>query len=153
MSTMRSFHMDGGAYGPTAPETDTARLMLRALRCAMLCIEMPTGIPRGVDCRAFLMLLAIGARRKMRVAPVHVDRPTVQEQHLIEVIAAAQAGDRESLDRHLATLVVPAWHDPVRAAAIDLAGAMLDWAPPIPQTQTRTDRPNVGPVRVVQAGG
>ncbi len=133
MPVMRSFHLDDGTGRRLGPEIDTARLLLRAMRCALLCIDMPAGIPRGIDCRAFLMLMAIGSRRRIRVAPVDVDRPTVQERHLIELIAAAQADDRVRLDHHLTTLVVPAWRDAVRAAVIDLAGALLEWAPAIPQ--------------------
>ena len=143
MPVMRSFHLDGGVQGLSESEADTERVLLRAMRCALLCMDMPTGVPRGIDCRAFLFLLAIGSRRKLRVAPMDVDRPTVQERHLIEVIAAAQADDRERLDHHLVTLVVPAWRDAVRAAVIDLAGAMLEWAPPIPQGTLET-RPSDG---------
>lgn len=133
MPVMRSFHLDGGTPGALS-EADTARLLLRAMRCALLCIDMPGGMPQGFDCRAFLMLLAIGARRRLRVASLDSDRPTPHEQHLIEVIAAAQADDGQRLDHHLTTLVVPAWRDPVRAAVMDLAGVLLEWAPPIPQS-------------------
>ena len=142
MPVVRSFHLGGGAQGHSGSETDTERLLLRAMRCALLCMDdTPTGIPRGIDCRALLFLLALGARRKLRVAPLDVDCPTVQERHLIEVIAAAQADDRERLDHHLVTLVLPAWRDAVRAAVIELAGAMLEWAPPIPQGTLETGRP------------
>ena len=125
MTAIRMVHLSSGRSGAVTPDAQAANLLLRAMRCALLCADMPAGFPLGLDCRAILVLLAIGGRRRLRMAPVDVDRPTAHELQLIAVIAAAQAGDEDCLDRHLETLVLPAWRAAVRAAVIDLAGSLL----------------------------
>ena len=126
---MRFSDNDDGFETSDAPASDASVLLLRAMRHAILRLDVSADNPPDIDCRAFLMLLAAGARRKLRVAPLEVGAPTVDERHIIEMVAAAQSGDRRRLDLHLATLVLPGWRDAVRAAVFDLAGTMMEWAP------------------------
>ena len=139
---MRFSDNDDGFDGSDVAVSDTETLLLKAIRRAVLRLDLSTGNPPGIDCRAFLMLLAAGARRKLRVATLEVGAPTVDERHIIEVVAAAQAGDKRRLDLHLATLVVPGWRGAVRAAVVDLAQAMLEWAPPIRPAEPDRERPS-----------
>ena len=126
---MRFSDNDEGFGASDAAVSDASVLLLRAMRHAILRLDVSPGNPPDIDCRVFLMLLAAGARRKLRVAPLEVGAPTVDERHIIEMVAAAQSGDKRRLDLHLATLVLPGWRDAVRAAVVDLAGTMMGWAP------------------------
>ena len=142
-----TFSDNDDGFDASGVAQDTGTLLLRAMRQAILRLDVSADNPPAIDCRAFLMLLAAGARRKLRVAPLEVGAPTVDERHIIELVAAAQAGDRRRLDLHLTTLVVPGWRDAVRAAVADLAEAMVEWAPPIrPAVSAQERHPNRAPL-------
>ena len=129
--------------------TRDLRLLEAAFRDACGTGEGPTA---WIAFRSFLVLIAIYGRRPITVAPPAWPMPTNDEHRLLQLFAAAQAGNADLIAAHLAWLLRPAQDANAAAMVCFVARALASTGHVIPlQTPARPARRAGSALRLVPA--